>query len=588
MRPSHPVNSIALVFVLLVAASPTVLSTAPQDQKHPTSQPSTLIRIAVGRAPHQIAFSADEKRAYVAAAGSNNIAVVDTTRKVLLNSLAVPRTPLGVATTQNGLLVSRFASNELIMIDNVSGKTISVLTGGAKPSLFAGPFAGGRFLVSYEGANRCQVLNKNGVSLGKSYATGRRPFPGSATSDGRLAFVPNYDDGTLTIIDLWNETVIDTIDVGEHPSGATVLPGDIEVAVAVRGENVIKFVNTASHQITRILRDGIGKGPFSVVVGRHQQRFFVNNTASHDVSIVDITTHIVTKRQRVGRTPIAMAVTQDDKELWVSCEGSHEVCVIKLTKIQNPAAAEAPTSRPRTQVGVLGMIHGGHRTSKLWGIKQVEATIRKFKPDVVLCEIPPDRWQRIWKDFSERGAFDDTRIKPFPEYTDVLLPLKKELGFEVEPCAAWTTEMALLRRKRMKEFQNDPKKNADWQKYSEEEKLIASHHKKNPIVMDDPLVIHSDPYDARTKEELGPYDRYMNDYIGPGGWTNINKGHYNLIDQAIKRHPGKKLLITFGAGHKYWFLEQLRLRQDIKLLDIGPYLPTPSPSGEKRARRAHK
>ncbi len=229
----------------------------------------------------------------------------------------------------------------------------------------------------------------------------------------------------------------------------------------------------------------------------------------------------------------------------------------------------------QARLAVLGMIHGAHRTSRLWGLKQVEETIRNYKPDVILCEIPPDRWERIWRDYSSSRLIADDRVKVFPEYTDVLLPLKLELGFEVEPCAAWTKEMARLRRRRMKSASSDPQYAELWSKYQEESAAIEAAHKAHRIVEDDPRVIHSEVYDARTKEELGPYDRYLNDLIGPGGWTHINQAHYRLIDAAIRRHPGKRLLLMFGAGHKYWFLEQLRARKDIKLIDVTEYLPKP-------------
>ncbi len=228
-----------------------------------------------------------------------------------------------------------------------------------------------------------------------------------------------------------------------------------------------------------------------------------------------------------------------------------------------------------TRVAVLGMIHGAHRSSRRWGLEQVEQTIRNYAPDVILCEIPPDRWGRIWRDYSTNGLIMDDRVKLFPEYTDVLLPLKSELGFEVEPCAAWTRKMADLRRLRMKMASSDPKYAESWRRYQEETAAIEAEHEAHPIVEDDPRVIHSELYDTRTKRELGPYDRYLNDLIGPGGWTNINRAHYRLIDEAIRRHPGKRLLIMFGAGHKYWFLERLRERSDIELVDVRPYLPNP-------------
>ncbi len=74
--------------------------------------------------------------------------------------------------------------------------------------------------------------------------------------------------------------------------------------------------------------------------------------------------------------------------------------------------------------------------------------------------------------------------------------------------------------------------------------------------------------------ELGSYEHHLNEVIGPpGGWTYINEEHFALISAAISKHPGKRVLITFGAGHKYWFLERLRHMPTVQLMDVLPYLP---------------
>lgn len=573
----HSLQKSALILALLPLIGSIALanSKSRQPQEAPnqaTSRPQVL-SIQVGKAPHQIAFSSDGKTAFIAASGSNQIVRVDTQTKKVSSKLAVELTPLGVAAlSDKQLIVTQFQGKNVLILD-MTGKTTSTIEVGAKPSLFAGPFANGRYLMSLEGDNSFAVIDTNKWVMEKRFATGKRPFPGAATTDGRKVFIPNYDDGTVTVVDLWNNGTLATVQVGARPSGATMMPGNIEIAVAVRGENAIKFINTASHRVTRTITEGIGKEPFSVVLSQDGKRAYVNNAGDATVSVIDLKTYKVIGSQKVGEIPIAMAVTPDGKELWVSCEGSHEVRVLNCPLF--PIEPIIPRVRPKTptQVAVLGMIHGTHRKSTLWGLKQVEATIRKFKPDVILCEIPPDRWDRIWADFSERGAFEDLRIRPFPEYTDVVLPLKKELGFAIEPCAAWNREMNLQRRMKMRQFRNDRNKQEENKSYETENAAVTKKHLENPIVSDDPRVIHSALYDQRTKEELAPYDRYMNDYIGAGGWTNINQGHYDLIAKAIDAHPGKRLLITFGAGHKYWFLEKLRERKDIELIDVLPYLP---------------
>lgn len=250
------------------------------------------------------------------------------------------------------------------------------------------------------------------------------------------------------------------------------------------------------------------------------------------------------------------------------------------TPSEAPPTTEASAASPppvKTPVAVLGMIHDGHLTSETWGLDQVRETIRRFEPEIVCAEIPPGHWPQTLEDWQQRGVVEDARVKRFPEYTEVLLPLMSELDFEVAPCAAWTEEMANERRARLELFETDPEQAENYAEYQRRNAEVEARHAADPIVEDDPHVIHSQLYDSRTEESLRPYDEMLNDWIGDGGWTHINEAHYALIEQAIEAHQGQRILITFGAGHKYWFLNELRQRDDIKLLDVEPYLPPTLP-----------
>ena len=82
--------------------------------------------------------------------------------------------------------------------------------------------------------------------------------------------------------------------------------------------------------MTASLEEGIGESPFSVVVAPDGRLAFVNNTASHDVSVVKLPERRVVARIAVGEIPIVMAVHPSGETLWVSSEGSHEVSVISI------------------------------------------------------------------------------------------------------------------------------------------------------------------------------------------------------------------------------------------------------------------
>jgi len=548
-----------------------------------------LATLKVGQNPHQIAFSADGKTAWIAAAGSDAVARVDVASLKVTGLISVPGTPLGVAPLPDGsrdgvarLAVALFGSDGIVRLSFPGALSessaerlppvVSLHTGGA-PSLLVGPLPENRYLIASEKTDRVWLLNAAAFRLERAYEVGRRPFPPAATSDGRLAFVPGYDDGSVTVIDLWNGRVLDTVDVGEHPSGGTVLPGDVDYAVAVRGEHRIRFINTASHRVVGELSGGIGRSPFSVVAAPNGRLAFVNNTEDADVSVIALPERRVVARVPVGKIPIVMAVHPSGRTLWVSSEGSHTLSVIRIPARWRMAAPMDAASGAVTEVAVLGMIHGAHRGSRRWGLEQVRETIRRIAPDAVCAEIPPDRWERIWSDYTERGVIEDPRILRFPEYTDVLLPLAIEMGFEIIPCAGWTQEMSDLRNARIRAFESDSARSGDRAAYHAALARLRAKYPGEIDEIDDPRVIHSKAYDERMREELGPYDRYLNDWIGPGGWTNINRAHLRLIDRAIRSHRGQRLLVTFGSGHKYWILEKLRARSDVQLLEVAPFLP---------------
>jgi len=239
-------------------------------------------------------------------------------------------------------------------------------------------------------------------------------------------------------------------------------------------------------------------------------------------------------------------------------------------------SSTAAEDTPKTQVFVLGMIHSGHRTSDTWGLKEVRATIENIRPDVICVEIPPPNWPSTLATWKEKHVVEDSRVKVFPEYVDVLLPLTDVMDFVVEPSAGWSEWMAQARRAKIEEFQTAEVYADLFAAYNQDETWVSAWLAQHPAPAadDDPFYIHTPRYDLRTKAELGPYEYHMNDVIGrPGGWTYINEEHFTFIKAAIRKHPGKRILITFGAGHKYWFLEQLRWMPDVELMDVRPFLP---------------
>lgn len=244
---------------------------------------------------------------------------------------------------------------------------------------------------------------------------------------------------------------------------------------------------------------------------------------------------------------------------------------ISLTLVGCAGPDAKLSDSPKSEVVVMGMIHSGHLTSKLYGIDRIKQIVRRIDPDYILCEIPPDRFDQAIGEFRTSGTVSESRVRRFPEYVQAIFPLSHEMHFTIVPCAGWTQAMSDDRQEKLKA----------WEKTRPEETQIVNEAEeamdrqiKTEDMEDDPAKIHTARYDALTKKGLEPYNRLFNDDLGPGGWGNINTAHYALITRALGEHrgEGKRFLITFGAGHKYWFLEKLRRRRDIVVRSLQDFL----------------
>ncbi|WP_400079768.1 hypothetical protein [Winogradskyella sp. R77965] len=234
-------------------------------------------------------------------------------------------------------------------------------------------------------------------------------------------------------------------------------------------------------------------------------------------------------------------------------------------------ACEKPSTK--NEVLVLGTIHSGHKTQEVYNIDKLTALIEEINPDIILTEIPPDRFDAAMEGFKRDDSISEPRVIRFPEYTDVVFPLSKTMDFIIIPTAGWTSSMASERSKKLRAISKDSTRTEDWQAYSNANKLSDSLMKLAGN-RNDPYFIHTNTYDSIYNIRLNEYNKRFNDELGLGGWDNINIAHYWNIEKALEtyRHQNKRILITYGAGHKGWFLKELRKRDDIELLDMKPFL----------------
>ncbi len=316
--------------LVLMSAS---IALCASERQSPQPFPFAVTKsIAVPQHPHGIAFSADGRWLYLVSTAGQALTIIDTSTESVTKSFPLTDSPIGIALLPGGthVAISHFDADRISRVNLSNGKIDRTITVGVKPSLLVRTAAGNRAFVSCEGANKVFEIDLDRFAVVRSFDTGPRPFPPDITSDGRRLFVPDYDSGEVTVIDLKEGRTVATVKVGSKPSGGIVMPYDEDYAVVNRGSNTISFIDLTVNEARPGFADGLDKEPFSMVTTRSGRWGFVNNTASSNVSVIDLDRYAPAGKVTVGSQPIVMAVHPSDRKLYVSCEGSHEVAVVSI------------------------------------------------------------------------------------------------------------------------------------------------------------------------------------------------------------------------------------------------------------------
>ena len=165
--------------------------------------------------------------------------------------------------------------------------------------------------------------------------------PAAAATAVQNAYIANYLDNSVSVIDTATNTVTATIAMpGTSPEGVAVTPDGSKVLVGLRTGNSsegnfgsIAVIDTASNTVTAQI--GAAISPAGIVVSPDgKTAYFVNNNnnPSPDLWVLDLTTNTVTNKILVNVWPFTLAITPDGKKLYVvSSDFSPAVQVVDLT-----------------------------------------------------------------------------------------------------------------------------------------------------------------------------------------------------------------------------------------------------------------
>jgi YVTN family beta-propeller protein len=261
--------------------------------------------------------------------------------------IAVGDLPLALALHPDGryLLVSNNGQGDqsIDVIDVAAGKRISrtpveqawlglAISGDGKRVFAGGGISNTVLTFTFD---RGRLVPGDPIRIGRTPAD---IYPGGLCVSGKRLYVANNLNRTMSAVDLRTNSVIGSVEVGDHPYTCVASPSGDSVYVSLWGAAQIAVVDARALKIRgRIATDD---HPNAMLFSRDGKRLFVANANSNTVSVIDLASGRVAERLSValypdspaGSTPNALALSRDGRRLYVANADNNDAAVADIAE----------------------------------------------------------------------------------------------------------------------------------------------------------------------------------------------------------------------------------------------------------------
>jgi YVTN family beta-propeller protein len=166
-----------------------------------------------------------------------------------------------------------------------------------------------------------------------------------------FTYIPNFDDGTVSVINTATDTVISTVPVAVGPTSVVAHPDGNRVYVThgQSGGNKISMIDTFTNTIAATFASG-GINPEGAAIHPDGTRLYVTNSGDGVLTVIDTTTNQIIATVRGMNDPLGVAVHPDGTWVYVGSSSiGQPVSVIDAA--QNTVIESVDTGSP-TQLAV--------------------------------------------------------------------------------------------------------------------------------------------------------------------------------------------------------------------------------------------
>jgi YVTN family beta-propeller protein len=296
--------------------------------KHPVLVSTSAILLALCA----VCAACAETTAYIANSGADEVLKVTAGSEAVITT-PVSNTPYGVAVTPDGeqVLVTQDGGDALVFIStsDFSGSPTTLAVGSFPRGVAVDPTGRYAYVANF-GDDTVSKISLSGRSIVATITVEDGPWGVAARfdeqNDSPVVYVACYRNDSVTVIDKDNQTTL--INVGDGPTGLAVTPDGEDVYVANTNDNTVSIIDTFTNTVIDTVR--VGNGPWGIAVGAGGKYVYVTNSDADTVTVILTADRSIVRTYSVGDTPRGVSAPRNGTFAYVINQGNGSISRIDM------------------------------------------------------------------------------------------------------------------------------------------------------------------------------------------------------------------------------------------------------------------
>lgn len=260
------------------------------------------------------------------------VSLLDQTTYKEVGSFSVGKEPHHLMATPDNksLIVASAVGNELIFLDPMSGAIQRRVKDIIDPYQIGFSPDQKWFVANALRMDRVDIYSYDGVNpkLVKRVPLAKLPSHMAFTSDSSTVFITQQGSDEISAIDLATQKVKWSMPVGKLPAGIVITPDEKHLLVGVMGSDYVEVIDWRARKSVKKIK--VGEGAHNFLSVGDKKHVFVSSRVSNTITIVDQNTLENVGTINVPGGPDCMELSEDGKTLWSTLRWIKKVAVIDV------------------------------------------------------------------------------------------------------------------------------------------------------------------------------------------------------------------------------------------------------------------